>query len=138
MRIAINGFGRIGRCVTRILFSNPSDAVELVAVNDLTDNETLAHLLRHDSVHRGFDQDVEVDGEHLIIGGRRIRAMAERNSALPVAVGYLRSDAPSEMLSGMGGPPGSCDVSGNPCAQGCVPGSPMYLEVASANWNSVS
>jgi len=83
-RIAINGFGRIGRCVTRILFDSADDDLELVAVNDLTDNDTLAHLLQFDSIHRTFGQEVKVDGEHLLIGGHRIRAMAERDpSKLP-------------------------------------------------------
>jgi glyceraldehyde 3-phosphate dehydrogenase len=80
-RIAINGFGRIGRCITRILFDSGRDDLELVAVNDLTDNDTLAHLLRYDSIHRTFGHDVKVDGEHMIVGGHRFRAMAERDPA---------------------------------------------------------
>ena len=80
-KIAINGFGRIGRCVTRILFESGHDDLELVAINDLTDNETLAHLLRHDSVHRGFGKEVKVDGDHLVIDGKRITALAEPDPA---------------------------------------------------------
>jgi len=80
-KIAINGFGRIGRCVTRILFESGQDDLEIVGINDLTDNEMLAHLLRHDSIHRGFGKSVEVDGDYLVIDGKRIRALAEPDPA---------------------------------------------------------
>ncbi len=78
-KIAINGFGRIGRCVTRILLESGNKDLELVAINDLTDNETLAHLLRHDSVHRTFGTDVSLDGDDLRIGGTKVRSFAERD-----------------------------------------------------------
>lgn len=78
-KIAINGFGRIGRVVFRILEDDPE--VDIVAINDLTDPKTLAHLLRYDSVHRGFDREVTVDGDALVVGGRRVRITAERDPA---------------------------------------------------------
>jgi len=82
MRIAINGFGRIGRVTARLLLQR--DDVELVAVNDLTDTRTLAHLFKYDSVHGVFPGDVGHDPEHLILGGRRINAYAEKDpSRLP-------------------------------------------------------
>ncbi len=76
-RIAINGFGRIGRMVYRILENDPS--VDVVAINDLTDPEMLAHLLRYDSVHRRFDADVQVQDGSLVVNDRTIRTTAERN-----------------------------------------------------------
>jgi len=78
-RIAINGFGRIGRLTFRALLTK--DNVEVVAFNDLTDTKTLAHLLKYDSVHGRFDGTVDVDGEYLIINGARIRVYSERNPA---------------------------------------------------------
>jgi glyceraldehyde 3-phosphate dehydrogenase len=80
-KIAINGFGRIGRCVTRALFDSGKTDVELVAVNDLTDNDTLAHLLKYDSVHRTFAKDVKVDGDSLVIGGKKVHAYSEPDPA---------------------------------------------------------
>ncbi len=79
-KIAINGFGRIGRCVARILFEQNTD-LELVAINDLTTNEMLAHLLKYDSVHRTFGQDVSYDDDSITIGGRKIASFAVRNPA---------------------------------------------------------
>ncbi len=78
-RIAINGFGRIGRLTFRALIKK--DNVEVVAINDLTDPKTLAHLLKYDSVHGRFDGNVEVDGEYLIINGNRIKVYSERDPA---------------------------------------------------------
>lgn len=78
-RIAINGFGRIGRLTFRALLKK--DNVEVVALNDLTDTKTLAHLLKYDSVHGRFNGTVEVDGDYLIINGSRIRVYAERDPA---------------------------------------------------------
>ncbi len=77
MRIAINGFGRIGRCVGRLLASEAGSGLELVGINDLTNNQTLAHLLSYDSVQRGFDKSVSWDDDHLIIDGKKIRCTAE-------------------------------------------------------------
>ena len=79
-KIGINGFGRIGRCVARILLAENPD-VEIVGINDLTDASMLAHLLKWDSVHGQFGQDVSVDGETLVVGGKRIPVTAERDPA---------------------------------------------------------
>ena len=73
-RIAINGFGRIGRQVTRILESDPE--VDLVAINDLTDAPTLAHLMKYDSIHRTFAGSVDVHEGAIRINGRSIRTTA--------------------------------------------------------------
>jgi glyceraldehyde 3-phosphate dehydrogenase len=83
-RIAINGFGRIGRCIARILFSSGRSDLELVGINDLTDAATLAHLLAFDSVHRRWDREVTADGDALVVDGKRIPITAERDpSNLP-------------------------------------------------------
>jgi glyceraldehyde 3-phosphate dehydrogenase len=80
-KIAINGFGRIGRCITRVLFEQNVKDVELVGINDLTSAETLAHLLAFDSVHGRFSKPVSVKDGALIIGDRRIPVSAERDPA---------------------------------------------------------
>ncbi len=74
-KIAINGFGRIGRNLLRI--TTQSDAIEVVAINDLTDAETLAHLLKYDSIHGTFAGDVSVADGDLIVNGKRIRVLSE-------------------------------------------------------------
>ena len=79
-RIAINGFGRIGRSALRALLERDSD-LEVVAINDLTAPETLAHLLRYDSTLGRLGRFVEVDGSDLLVDGRRIRVLAEREPA---------------------------------------------------------
>jgi glyceraldehyde 3-phosphate dehydrogenase len=71
-RVAINGFGRIGRLVLRAAFEAGRDDLEFVAVNDLADVKTNAHLLKYDSVHGRFPGTVEVDGQTLIINGKRV------------------------------------------------------------------
>lgn len=76
-KIAINGFGRIGRCVARILFEQGQGDLELVGINDLTDAATLAHLLKFDSVHRTFDKDVEAKDGAIVIGGKKVPIVAE-------------------------------------------------------------
>ena len=76
-RIAVNGFGRIGRNVLRALVERQS-ALEVVAVNDLTSPQTLAHLLRYDSTLGRFGSAVRVDGDAIVVDGRRIRVLAER------------------------------------------------------------
>lgn len=82
IKVGINGFGRIGRNVFRIALTNPQ--VEIVAVNDLTDAETLAHLLKYDSVHGILDADVEVQGNAILINGKAVSVIAERDpAALP-------------------------------------------------------
>jgi glyceraldehyde 3-phosphate dehydrogenase len=80
-RIAINGFGRIGRCVSRVLFDQNVTDLELVAINDLTDPAMLAHLLKYDSVHRTFGQDVSVGDGFLAVGDKKISVTAERDPA---------------------------------------------------------
>ncbi len=77
VKIAINGFGRIGRLVFRAALNNSN--IEIVAVNDLTDNKTLAHLLKHDSVQGKFEGTVESEGEFLIVNGKKILSLEERN-----------------------------------------------------------
>lgn len=77
MKVAINGFGRIGRLTFRNLLNNEN--VEVVAINDLTDNDTLAHLLRYDSAHGRFPGDVSVEGDAIIVNGTKIAALAERD-----------------------------------------------------------
>ena len=76
-KVAINGFGRIGRLTFRRLLLNKD--VEVVAINDLTDNATLAHLLKYDSAQGAFDGTVEHDNDSLTVNGKRIAAMSERN-----------------------------------------------------------
>ncbi|MFM9026719.1 MAG: type I glyceraldehyde-3-phosphate dehydrogenase, partial [Bacteroidota bacterium] len=81
-RIAINGFGRIGRTVARLLLDHPS--MELVAVNDLSDNGTLAHLFKYDSIHGVFPGSVGSDDSQLIVGAKKIRCYSEKDpSKLP-------------------------------------------------------
>ena len=83
IRVAINGFGRIGRLTFRSLVSR-GDEFEVVGINDLTNNKTLATLLKYDSTHRRFDGQVECDEKHLIVNGKPIRVFEERNpAALP-------------------------------------------------------
>ncbi|MEO1271861.1 MAG: type I glyceraldehyde-3-phosphate dehydrogenase [Myxococcota bacterium] len=77
VKLAINGFGRIGRRALVAALGKPG--VDFVGINDLTDPNTLAHLLRYDSVHGKFDGTVVVDGEHMVINGDKIRITAERD-----------------------------------------------------------
>jgi len=79
IRFAINGFGRIGRLVARIAATRRD--VELVAVNDITDAATLAHLLKFDSVHGRPDLDVGTDADNLVVAGRRIKVTTVKNPA---------------------------------------------------------
>ncbi len=78
IRIGINGFGRIGRNVFRALRQNAAD-IEVIAVNDLTDTATLAHLLKYDSVHGRFDGEVNVEGDALLVDGKGMKVLAERD-----------------------------------------------------------
>jgi glyceraldehyde 3-phosphate dehydrogenase len=78
-KVAINGFGRIGRLTFRNLLNNPE--IEVVAINDLTDNATLAHLLKYDSTQGAFPGEVSADSDHLIVNGNKIAAFAERDPA---------------------------------------------------------
>lgn len=79
IRIGINGFGRIGRSVGRIVMQDPD--VELVAVNDLTSPDQLAYLFKYDTVHRTYPGDVEVSDNGLNIGGEEVKVLAERDPA---------------------------------------------------------
>jgi glyceraldehyde 3-phosphate dehydrogenase len=80
IKVAINGFGRIGRITFRNLIK--MDNVEVVAINDLTDNATLAHLLKYDSVHGRFDGEVKADDKFLYVNGHKIHALAEKDPTL--------------------------------------------------------
>jgi glyceraldehyde 3-phosphate dehydrogenase len=82
VKVAINGYGRIGRNVLRALYeSGRSKELSIVAINDLGDANTNAHLTRYDSVHGKFPGDVRVDGDALVVNGDRIRVLAQRNPA---------------------------------------------------------
>ena len=79
VKIAINGFGRIGRNAFKIAFHR--DDLEIVAVNDLTDTATLAHLLKHDSTYGAYSRKVEFDDENIIVDGKPIRVFSEKDPA---------------------------------------------------------
>jgi glyceraldehyde 3-phosphate dehydrogenase len=79
IKIGINGFGRIGRNLFRASFKDPD--LEFVAVNDITDAKTLAHLLKYDSVLRGFKEDVRATADAIIVGGKEIKVFAEKDPA---------------------------------------------------------
>ena len=79
VKVAINGFGRIGRNVVRAGLHRKD--IEFVAVNDLTDTKTLAHLLKYDSVLGRLHEDVKIDGDAIVIGGKRIKVFAVRDPA---------------------------------------------------------
>lgn len=81
LRVAINGFGRIGRLVLRAIVESGRRDIEVVAVNDLGPIDTNAHLLRYDSVHGRFPAQVTVEGDHMIAAGHRIRVTSIRNPA---------------------------------------------------------
>ncbi len=76
INVAINGFGRIGRVTLRALLQKSN--VNVVAINDLTDNKTLAHLFKYDSIHGKFNGTVEADDQYIIINGNKIKGLAER------------------------------------------------------------
>ncbi len=76
IRVAINGFGRIGRMIFRAGFENPN--IEFVGINDLSGPEAMKYFLKYDSAHGTFPYDIEIDGDYLVIGDRRIRVIAER------------------------------------------------------------
>ncbi len=80
IKIGINGFGRIGRMVFRAAIQNFHD-IEVVGINDLLEPDYLAYMLKFDSVHGRFQGDVSVDGDHLIVNGKRIRLTQERDPA---------------------------------------------------------
>ncbi len=79
IKVAINGFGRIGRMVFRAGYKDKN--IDFVAFNDLTDNKTLAHLLKYDSVHGVFPGKIEYDNENIIVDGKKILVLAEKDPA---------------------------------------------------------
>mgnify|MGYP001023870924 FL=1 len=79
-KIAINGFGRIGRNAFKLAFER--DDIEVVAINDLTDTKTLAHLLKHDSTYGTYHYDVSYDENSIFVDGKQIRVLAEKDPAL--------------------------------------------------------
>jgi glyceraldehyde 3-phosphate dehydrogenase len=80
-KVAINGFGRIGRLVARAILERPDCGLELVSVNDLADAKANAWLFKHDSVHGKFPGEVSVDGNDIVVNGKRIQVTAERDPA---------------------------------------------------------
>jgi len=80
-KVAINGFGRIGRLVARAILERPDCGLELVSVNDLADAKANAWLFKHDSVHGKFPGDVTTDGNDIVVDGKRIHVTAERDPA---------------------------------------------------------
>src|SRR5699024_6629105 len=79
VKIGINGFGRIGRNMFRQALE--IDAVEIVAINDLTDADMLAHLLKYDSVHGKLDREVKTDGDDIVVDGKKIPVSSEHDPA---------------------------------------------------------
>jgi glyceraldehyde 3-phosphate dehydrogenase len=80
-KVAINGFGRIGRLVARAILERPDCGLELVSINDLADAKSNAWLFKHDSVHGKFPGDVTTDGTDIVVNGKRIHVTAERDPA---------------------------------------------------------
>ena len=85
IKVAINGYGRIGRNILRALYeSGKRKQIQIVAINDLGDVETNAHLTRYDTTHGRFQGDVNVEGDHLVVNGDKIKVLAQRDpSQLP-------------------------------------------------------
>ncbi|MEJ6783422.1 type I glyceraldehyde-3-phosphate dehydrogenase [Aminobacter sp. Piv2-1] len=81
VRVAINGFGRIGRNIVRAIYESGRKDIDVVAINDLGPVETNAHLLRYDSVHGRFPHDVKVDGDQIIIGSEKFKVTAIKDPA---------------------------------------------------------
>ena len=79
IRVAINGFGRIGRVYLRNAISDPN--IEIVAINDITDAATLAHLLKYDSVHRAFAGTISAGKDHLVVNGKKIMITTSKDPA---------------------------------------------------------
>ena len=100
VRVGINGFGRIGRNVLRAALVLGQEALEIVAVNDITDTKTLAHLLKYDSVHRRFPGTVEAQGDALVVNGRSIKVTSVDSKRL----------GPSSLGRTSGGAYGFCSV----------------------------
>lgn len=84
IKVAINGFGRIGRHAAKIILDHYADSIELVAINDLTDNKTLAYLLQYDSIYGKYNKDVSASNDSIRVGDHQIKALAEKEiSKLP-------------------------------------------------------
>jgi glyceraldehyde 3-phosphate dehydrogenase len=81
VKVGINGFGRIGRNVLRAAISNPKSDIDFVAVNDLTSPATLAHLLKYDSILGNLPNEISVDGEYIVVDGKKIKVYAEKDPA---------------------------------------------------------
>lgn len=79
VRVAINGFGRIGRLVLRAVLESGRDDIEFVAVNDLAPAEQNAYLLKYDSVHGNLPMDIKLEGDYIIAGNHKIKCLSERN-----------------------------------------------------------
>jgi glyceraldehyde 3-phosphate dehydrogenase (phosphorylating) len=94
-KIAINGFGRIGRMFFRAALHQPE--LELVAINDLTDGRTLAHLVKHDSIHGALKDDLKVEGDSIFVAGRVIEVLAEPD---PAKILWCRLAEAAAMIAG--------------------------------------
>ncbi len=81
VRVGINGFGRIGRQVFKAIWDNYRDSIEVVAVNDLTDDDTLAHLLKYDSIYGRFDGDISTGDAEIIVDGVVVKSLEQRDPA---------------------------------------------------------
>ncbi len=82
IRVAINGYGRIGRNIVRALYENGyQDEISIVAINDLTDAKTCAHLTQYDSVHGRFNAEVSLEDDHLVVNGDKIKLLQQRDPA---------------------------------------------------------
>ena len=94
IRVGINGFGRIGRNFYRALLASGAD-IELVAVNDLTDNATLAHLLKYDSILGRLPYEVKATETELTVNGKSFKAFAEREGVAPADASTARTEIPA-------------------------------------------
>ena len=81
VKVGINGFGRIGRMVFRAAVENFSNDIEIVGINDLLDPDYLVYMLKYDSVHGHFNHDVALEGNNMIVNGKKIRLTAEKDPA---------------------------------------------------------
>jgi len=81
VRVGINGFGRIGRQVFKAIWDNYRDSIEVVAVNDLTDDDTLAHLLKYDSIYGRFEGTIETGNSEIIVDGVAVKSLEQRDPA---------------------------------------------------------
>ena len=79
IKVGINGFGRIGRMVFRAAVENFANDIEIVGINDLLDPDYLAYMLKYDSVHGIFKHDIKVDGNFMIVDGKKIQVFSECN-----------------------------------------------------------